>query len=65
MHAKKLSPIVSEFETQAEADSYDRWFREKVAAAKADTRPGVPHDEAMSRISSIIANARAKRAVIK
>lgn len=50
----KLSPIVSEFETDAEAASYDRWFRAKVEASLADTRPGVPHDEAMARISAII-----------
>ena len=25
-----LSPIASEFETQEQADSYDRWFRAKV-----------------------------------
>lgn len=46
----KLSPIVSEFETEEEAEAYDRWFRAKVEASLADTRPGVPHDEAMARI---------------
>ena len=46
----KLSPIVSEFETQEEAEAYDRWFRAKVEAALADTRPGIPHDEAMAEI---------------
>lgn len=45
-----LSPIVSEFDTEEQAASYDRWFREKVAAARADTRPGIPHDQAMARI---------------
>ena len=25
-----LDPIVSEFETQEQADSYQRWFRERV-----------------------------------
>lgn len=46
----KLSPIVSEFETEEEAAEYDRWFRAKVEASLADTRPPVPHDEAMARI---------------
>ncbi|MFC3173257.1 stability determinant [Novosphingobium bradum] len=46
----KFSPIVSEFETEEEAAAYDRWFRAKVEAARADPRPPVPHDEAMARI---------------
>ena len=46
----KLSPIVSEFETEEDAAAYDRWFRARVAASLADPRPGVPHDEAMARI---------------
>jgi hypothetical protein len=46
----KLSPIVSEFETEEEAEAHDRWFRAKVEAALADERPGIPHDEAMARI---------------
>jgi hypothetical protein len=46
----KLSPIVSEFETEQEAEAYDRWFRAKVQASLADTRPCIPHDEAMARI---------------
>jgi hypothetical protein len=47
---KKLDPIISEFETQEQADSYDKWFREQVQASIADKRPGIPHDEAMARI---------------
>lgn len=46
----KLSPIVSEFETEEEAEAYDRWFRAKVQASLDDPRPPVPHDEAMARI---------------
>lgn len=60
----KLSPIVSEFETDAEAASYDRWFRAKVQASLADTSPSVPHDEAMTRISAII-DAAEKRFTAK
>ena len=47
---KKLDPIISEFETQEEADAYDRWFREKIEAAMKDTRPSIPHDEAMAQV---------------
>jgi len=49
-----LSPIVSEFATEEEAAAYDAWLRAKVAASLADTRPPVPHDEAMARIQAII-----------
>lgn len=48
----KLSPIVSEFETQEQADSYDRWFRAKVEAAMNSTKPRIPHDKAMAEIRS-------------
>jgi hypothetical protein len=46
----KLSPIVSEFETEEDAEAYDHWFRARVEASLADPRPCVPHDEAMARI---------------
>lgn len=58
----KLSPIVSEFETAAEATSYDRWFHNKVAAGMADTRPGIPHADVMAEVKKIIAAARRKSA---
>lgn len=57
----KLSPIVSEFETQEQADSYDRWFRAKVAASLANPGPGVPHDEVMARMDAIIEAAERKQ----
>ncbi|MET3900009.1 hypothetical protein ABIB57_003972 [Devosia sp. UYZn731] len=59
---KKLDPIISEFETQEQADSYDKWFREQVRASIADKRPGVPHDEAMARIRKAIREAAKKSA---
>ena len=55
----KLSPIVSEFETEEEAEAYDKWFRAKVEASLADPRPGIPHDEAMAGLDAIIATKRA------
>ncbi|CAI2038863.1 Uncharacterised protein [Serratia fonticola] len=48
----KLSPIVSEFETQEQADRYDRWFRAKVEAAMNSTKPRIPHDQVMAEIRS-------------
>jgi hypothetical protein len=49
-----LSPIVSEFETAEQADAYAEWLRVKVASSLADTRPPIPHDEAMARVRAII-----------
>ena len=56
----KLDPIVSEFETEEEAEAYDRWFRAKVEASLADTRPGIPHDQVIAEIDAIIAEKAAK-----
>lgn len=55
----KLSPIVSEFETEEEAESYDRWFRAKVEASLADPRPPIPHDEVMAEMRKLIADKAA------
>lgn len=52
--AKKLDPIISEFDTQEAADSYDKWFREKVQQALDDPRPGIPHDEVMAQMRATI-----------
>lgn len=56
-----LSPIVSEFETQEHADSYDRWFRAKVQRSLDNPGPGVPHDEVMAKMDAIIEAAEGKR----
>ena len=56
----KLSPIVSEFDTEEEAEAYDRWFRAKVEASLADPRPPIPHDEVMAEIDRIIAEKALK-----
>jgi hypothetical protein len=49
-----LDPIISEFDTQEQADSYDRWFRERVQRSLDDPRPNIPHDEAMARVRAVI-----------
>ena len=53
-----LNPIVSEFETQEQADSYDRWFRAKVQEALDDPRPSLPHDEVVRRMEERFAALR-------
>jgi hypothetical protein len=55
-------PPISELETEAQEASYDRWFRAKVEASLADTRPGIPHEEMMARMDSIIEAARRRKA---
>ncbi len=57
----KLSPIVSEFETEEEAEAYDKWFRAKVEASLADPRPTVPHAEAMARIDRRLEEIKAQK----
>lgn len=49
-----LSPIVSEFATQEEADTYDRWFRAKVQESLDDPRPTIPHDVVMARMRALL-----------
>ncbi|MCT5384008.1 antitoxin [Pseudomonas aeruginosa] len=56
----QLSPIVSEFETEEQAASYDRWFRAKVQASLSDPRPNIPHDQVMAEMRGIIAAATKK-----
>lgn len=56
-----LSPIVSEFETQEQADSYDRWLRAKVKASLENPGPGIPHDEVMAKMEAIIQEAERRQ----
>ncbi|MCZ5770863.1 antitoxin [Escherichia coli] len=50
-----LSPIVSEFETTEQENSYNEWLRAKVTSSLADTRPAIPHDEVMAEMENLIA----------
>lgn len=56
-----LSPIVSEFETEEQAASYDRWFRAKVQASIDDPRPSIPHDEVMAEVERMLEERREAR----
>jgi len=49
-----LDPLVSEFETEEQAQSYDRWFRAKVQEALDSPHPKILHDEAMARVDRMI-----------
>ena len=56
-----LSPIVSEFETEEQATSYDHWFRAQVQSSLDDQRPCIPHDQVMAEMDAIIAEAENRR----
>jgi hypothetical protein len=57
-----LDPLVSEFDTEEQAASYDRWFRSKVQEALDDPRPTIPHDEAMKMVQEELERRRVIRA---
>lgn len=57
----QLDPIVSEFETQEQAESYDRWFRTKVQRSLDNPGQGMPHDQVMAKVDSIIADAERRQ----
>jgi hypothetical protein len=54
----ELSPIVSEFETEEQAASYDKWFRAQVQASIDDPRPNMPHDQVMAEMHDLIESKR-------
>jgi hypothetical protein len=56
----EYSPMVSEFESEEQEQSYLRWLKAKVEASRTDPRPPVPHDEAMARIRAILAEQPGK-----
>jgi hypothetical protein len=52
-----LSPIVSEFSTQSQADAYKEWLDLKLQRAEksAAEQPMIPHDQAMGEIRNLLA----------
>jgi hypothetical protein len=58
----RLDPLVSEFETDDQAKSYDAWFRAKVLEAMNSAKPPIPHDAAMARVRAKLAEKKAARA---
>ena len=59
-----LSPIVSEFSTQNQADSYKVWLDLKLQRAEksAADQPMVPHDQAMGEIRRLLEAKKNKHA---
>ena len=62
MNTAVLDPLIYEFDTVAEAESYDAWFRAKVEKSIADPTPSMPHDEAMAFVDAELERRRADRA---
>lgn len=54
----QLDPLISEFDTQEQADSYDRWFRGKVQEAMDSDKPALPYAEAMAKLDRLMAERR-------
>ncbi|WP_017901844.1 hypothetical protein [Pseudomonas asplenii] len=59
--SERHSPIVSVFETEEQAASYDRWFRAKVQASLDDPRTSLHHDEAMAKLEQMLEEKRKAR----
>ncbi|WP_372612763.1 stability determinant [Halomonas sp.] len=57
-----LDPRISEFETQEQADSYDRWFRERVQRSLDDPRPSIPHDDVMAEMRALLESKKRRNA---
>jgi hypothetical protein len=55
-----VGPVVSEFESEEQEQSYFRWLKAKVEASRDDPRPPVPHDEAMAEMRELIASKTGK-----
>lgn len=57
-----LDPIISEFQTEEEAASYERWFKAKVQEALDSKTPRLPHDQAVARAQAMIEERKKARA---
>lgn len=55
----KLLPVQSEAENQGQAESYDRWFRNKVESAMDSTKPRIPHKQVIAEMQARL-NAKRK-----
>ncbi len=57
----QLDPIVSEFETQEQADSYDRWLKAKVQRSIDNPGQAMSHAHVMTKVDAIIADAEQRQ----
>ncbi|KMZ13435.1 hypothetical protein BHUM_01811 [Candidatus Burkholderia humilis] len=59
--AKRLDPLISEFDTFEDAERYDEWFRAEVEASLSDPSPCIPHDQVMAEMEDLIEAKRKAR----
>lgn len=59
---ESLSPIVSEFETEEQEASYNRWFQAKVEEAMNSEKPRLAHDAAVAKVRAMLEERRQARA---
>jgi len=57
----RLDPLIYEFDSVEEEQSYDEWLKAKVQKAITNPAQPVPHDEAIARLDAIIAQAKARK----
>ena len=50
----RLSPIVSQFDTEEQEASYDQWFRAKVEESMRSEKPRLPHNAAMAKVQAVL-----------
>lgn len=62
MNTVALDPRISGFETQEQAESYERWFRIKVQEAIDSKKPRIPHDQVMAEMWAAIEQYAPKKA---
>lgn len=62
MNTVALDPRISGFETQEQAESYERWFRTKVQEAIDSKKPRIPHDQVMAEMWAAIEQYAPKKA---
>lgn len=55
-----ISTIVSDFENEEQAASYDRWLRAKVQASIDDPRPSIPNEQVMVEMLALMEEKRRK-----
>ncbi|UQS14248.1 antitoxin [Pseudomonas sp. HS6] len=55
-----ISTIVSDFESEEQAASYDRWFLAEVQASIDDPRPSISHEQVLAEISALMEEQRRK-----
>jgi hypothetical protein len=57
----EYSPIISEFDSEEQEQSYLRWLEAKISASRADPRPPIAHDAVMAEMWEII-ESKSKKA---